>query len=59
MNLDLLAAVLPSERRVEINRKCVLIMWSQSLNAAALEVYLPTGLFNYLSQFSFPPSLLS
>lgn len=49
---ELPTAILPTERRkaIEMNRKSVLITWSESLNAAAPEADLPTGLSSYVYQ---------
>lgn len=52
MSLDLLGAVLPPERRsaVEMERTRLLVAWSESLNAAAPEANLSTGLSTYENQ---------
>ena len=51
-SLDLLAAIWVPESREAIkrDRKCVLIMWSESLNAAAPGADLTTGLSSYVNQ---------
>ena len=61
MSLALLGTVLPPEGRNLVERgSIVLMVWSESLNAAAPEANLPTGLSGYENQlFSLPSSFPS